>query len=58
LIKDGQLLNAAVVLFGKSDQLKILYPQMGIRMARFRGKDHLSDFSDNRQYWGVGLIIF
>ncbi len=25
---------------------------MGIRLARFRGKDRLADFADNRQYWG------
>jgi ATP-dependent DNA helicase RecG len=57
LIKDGKLLNAAVALYGKSNQLKILYPQMGIRMARFRGMNRLSDFSDNRQYWGHAFSL-
>jgi len=52
LIRDGHLLNAAVALYGKSDRLKTLYPQMGIRLARFRGTNRLADFSDNRQYWG------
>ncbi len=28
------------------------YPQMGIRLGRFRGKDRLADFVDNRQYKG------
>lgn len=57
LIKNGQLLNAAVILYGKSDQLKILYPQMSIRMARFRGNNRLADFSDNRQYWGHAFSL-
>jgi ATP-dependent DNA helicase RecG len=58
LIRDGRLLNAAVALYGKSDHLRSLYPQMGIRLARFRGKDRLADFADNRQYWGhaFGLL--
>ena len=57
LILDGKLLNAAVALYGKSNQLKTLYPQMGIRMARFRGKDRLADFADNRQYWGHAFAL-
>lgn len=57
LIRGGRLLNAAVALFGKSEQLKTLYPQMGIRLARFRGKDRLSDFIDNRQYWGHAFSL-
>jgi len=57
LIREGRLLNAAVALYGKSDQLKSLYPQMGIRLGRFRGKDRLADFTDNRQYWGHAFAI-
>lgn len=51
LIRDGQLLNAAVVLFGQSDKLLPYYPQCLLRMARFRGitKDA---FIDNRQEYG------
>jgi ATP-dependent DNA helicase RecG len=30
---------------------------MGIRLARFRGKDRLADFSDNRQYWGHAFSL-
>ena len=57
LIHDSKLLNAAVALYGKSDQLKILYPQMSIRLARFRGRDRLADFADNRQYWGHAFSL-
>ncbi|MCP4574776.1 MAG: AAA family ATPase [Deltaproteobacteria bacterium] len=57
LIREGHLLNAAVALYGKSDPLKTLYPQMGIRLGRFRGKDRLADFVDNRQYWGHAFSL-
>ncbi|MBW1774945.1 MAG: putative DNA binding domain-containing protein, partial [Deltaproteobacteria bacterium] len=57
LMHEGNLLNAAVTLFGKSDRLKTLYPQMGIRMARFRGRNRLADFADNRQYWGHAFAL-
>jgi ATP-dependent DNA helicase RecG len=52
LFRDGQLLNAAVALFGKSQRLCGLYPQFGIRLGCFRGVNRLADFTDNRQYWG------
>ena len=57
LIRDGNLLNAAVALYGKSDRLRTLYPQMSIRLARFRGQTRLADFSDNRQYWGHAFSL-
>ena len=57
LIRDGHLLNAAVALYGNRDRLKTLYPQMGIRLARFRGTNRLADFSDNRQYWGHAFAL-
>lgn len=57
LIHHGKLLNAALALYGKSDQLKILYPQLGIRLGRFRGKNRLADFADNRQYWGHAFAL-
>ncbi|MCA9414279.1 MAG: hypothetical protein KC944_23910, partial [Candidatus Omnitrophica bacterium] len=57
LIRDGVLLNAAVALYGKTDRLKTLYPQLGIRLARFRGENRLADFSDNRQYWGHAFSV-
>lgn len=57
LIHEGNLLNAAVALFGKSERLKVLYPQCRIQMARFRGKDRLGDFIDNRHYWGNAFVL-
>lgn len=57
LIRDGRLLNASVALYGKSDRLKTIYPQMGIRLARFRGKNRLANFADNRQYWGHAFAL-
>lgn len=51
LIREGRILNAAVVLFGKSDRLLPNYPQCLVRMARFRGTDK-TEFVDNRQEVG------
>lgn len=51
LIHEGQLLNAAVVLFGRSDRMMPSYPQCMLRMARFRGNDK-TEFIDNRQEVG------
>ena len=48
LLRDGKLINASVVLFGK--QLYD-YPQLMLRMAYFRGKDKLV-FIDNKQEEG------
>jgi len=50
LIHDDQLLNAAVILFGRD--VGVQFPQCEIRLARFRGLDKQPDFSDNRQYKG------
>ncbi|MBA3943643.1 MAG: putative DNA binding domain-containing protein [Herpetosiphonaceae bacterium] len=47
LIHEEHLLNAAVVLFGKSERLLPNYPQCILRMARFRGRDK-TEFIDNR----------
>lgn len=52
LFDDGHLINAAVVLYGKSERLFPHYPQLSIRLARFRGSDRLTGFMDNRDYWG------
>jgi ATP-dependent DNA helicase RecG len=51
LIHEGRLLNAAVVLFGKTNRLLPHYPQCLLRMARFRGRDK-TEFLDNRQETG------
>lgn len=57
LIREGQLLNAAVVLFGKSDRLLPYYTQCLLRMARFRGITK-SAFEDNRQVYGHAFDLF
>jgi ATP-dependent DNA helicase RecG len=57
LIHNGRLLNAAVALYGRSERLHILYPQLSLRLARFRGPNRLADFTDNRQYWGHGFDL-
>jgi ATP-dependent DNA helicase RecG len=57
LIVDGMLTNAAVVLYGKSNRLESLYPQCLIQLARFRGTNRISDFFDNRQYWGHAFSL-
>jgi ATP-dependent DNA helicase RecG len=50
----GQLLNAAMVLFGR-DFLPN-YPQCHLRMARFKGIDK-TEFIDNRQVQGHGFAL-
>lgn len=51
LVHQGRLLNAAVVLFGRSERILPHYPQCTLRMARFRGRDK-TEFLDNRQEAG------
>ena len=57
LIIDGCLTNAAVVLYGKNIRLESIYPQCSLQLARFRGTDRLSEFDDNRQYWGHAFSL-
>ena len=57
LFDDGHLINAAVALYGKSERLFASYPQLSIRLARFRGTDRLGGFMDNRNYWGNGFDL-
>jgi ATP-dependent DNA helicase RecG len=57
LMYEGQLLNAAVVLFGKNNLMFPMYPQCILRAARFRGTDK-SEFIDNRQFIGNAFEIF
>ncbi len=54
LRRDGQLLRAAVVLFGKQPLPD--YPQCALRMARFRGTTK-SEFIDQRQIHGHAFDI-
>ena len=51
---DGQLLNAAVVLFGR--KFMPYYPQCTVRLARFQGTDK-SEFLDQRQMHGHAFQI-
>ena len=51
LIRDGLLLRAAAVLFGRAERLEGAYPQCTLRVARFQGADKTA-FLDNRQFHG------
>src|SRR5262249_15403033 len=51
LIREGQLLNASVVLFGQAQRLPAYYPQCLLRLAGFLGR-HADEFLDNRQEYG------
>ncbi len=51
---DGQLLRAAVVLFGR--KFMPYYPQCTVRLARFKGIDK-SEFLDQRQFHGHAFRI-
>lgn len=57
LVVDGQLLNAAVVLFGSAGRIGPWYQQCKLRLARFRGftKD---EFVDSRQVVGNSFVLF
>lgn len=57
LARDGALLRAAVVLFGRAEPLELRAPQCLLRVARFRGVDR-TEFIDNRQFHGnvFGLL--
>lgn len=57
VLLDGRILNAAVVLFGRSDRIQALYPQCALRMARFRGRD-TSEFVDHRREHGNAFHLF
>ena len=58
LVKDGVLLRAAIVLFGKTDRVEVEMPQCLLRVARFRGVDR-AEFLDNRQFRdnAFGLLL-
>lgn len=57
LLRDGRLLNGALVLFGRRERLLALYPQCTLRMARFRGRD-IEEFVDSRQETGNAFQLF
>jgi ATP-dependent DNA helicase RecG len=56
-MENGQVLNAAVVLFGRTERLMPHYPQCLLRLARFRGRDK-NEFIDNRQELGHAFDLF
>ena len=56
LLRDGQLLRAAVVLFGTEERLSAEFPQCKLRVARFRGVDR-TEFVDNRQVYGNAFSL-
>ncbi len=51
LLADGQLSRAAVTLFCKGDAPSPDFPQLTLRLARFRGATR-DEFLDNRQHHG------
>ena len=57
LIENGQILNAAVVLFGKPNRVFPSYTQCLLRLARFRGTTK-SVFEDSRQVYGHAFDLF
>lgn len=57
LTKQGALLRAAVVLFGRVDRLLPDYTQCLLRVARFRGTEK-GEFLDNRQFHGHAFDLF
>ena len=57
LLKDGALLRAAVVLFGRGDRLLPDFTQCLLRVARFRGTEK-GEFLDNRQFRGHAFELF
>ena len=58
LVKEGVLLRAAVVLFGKTERVEVEMSQCLLRVARFRGIDR-AEFLDNRQFRdnAFGLLL-
>jgi ATP-dependent DNA helicase RecG len=57
LLREGEPVNAAFVLFGRGDRLMSLFPQCTLRMARFRGHD-IEEFVDTRQETGNAFQLF
>ena len=57
LFKDGVLLRAAVILFGRPDQIESEMPQCRLRVARFRGVERTAELLDNRQFFGNAFTL-
>lgn len=56
LLHDGELLRAAVVLFGNAERIESEMPQCLLRVARFRGVGKM-EFLDNRQFYGNAFTL-
>ncbi len=56
VMKDGRLLRAAAVLFGKPERVRAEMPQCLLRVARFSGTTR-SEFTDNRQFQGNAFAL-
>ena len=56
LMQDGVLLRAAVVLFGKAQQIERRMPECTLRVAQFKGIDR-TEFIDNRQFYGNAFML-
>ncbi len=57
LVKDGRLLRAAPVLFGRRERVETELTQCLLRVARFRGIDR-TEFHDSRQFYGNAFDLF
>ncbi len=51
LLREGQVLRAAVVLFGERERVEAEFPQCLLRVAKFKGADK-TEFFDSRQFYG------
>lgn len=51
VVRDGLLLRAAALLFGKRSRVEAELPQCLLRLAKFKGADK-TEFLDNRQFHG------
>ena len=56
LLREGNLLRAAVVLFGRREHMEATMPQCLLRVARFRGLGR-TEFLDNRQFHGNAFML-
>ncbi len=55
LVRDGQLKNAAVILYAK--KITSLYSHCMLKMARFIGLSKTGDFLDNKEFYGNAFSI-
>ena len=56
LLREGVLVRAAAVLFGRVERLEFEMPQCVLRVGRFRGTDRM-EFLDNRQFNGNAFTL-